>query len=99
MRTSPARARPATTSIARKCTTEKLGRRDAASLGPADPAGPLGIGRADRVQLVVGAQPSHRLAHMVGVRDPDLAYLPLAVGLRRQLYRAVHELCPGAARP
>ena len=47
---------------------------------------------ADRLQLVVGRIPPHRLAHLVGLRDPDPAHLPLAVGLRRKLDRALREL-------
>src|SRR6476469_9323791 len=95
MRTSAAPARPATTSIGRRCTTEP---RDPAGLGPANPAGSLAARRSDRLQLVVGAQPPHRLAHLVGVRDPDLADLPLALGLGRQLDGAFRKLRAGSSR-
>src|SRR6185503_1701792 len=37
----------------------------AAGLGPSRPACPLADCRADRLQLVVGPPPSHRLAHLV----------------------------------
>ena len=67
-------------------------------LGPAGPAGPLAARRADRVQLVVGPQPPHRLAHLVGLRDPDPADLPPAVGLRRKLDRALRQLRARPAR-
>ena len=59
---------------ARRATTISRGdaslsgrRIEAAGLGPADPAGPLAAGRPDRVQLVVGREPPHRLAHLVGL--------------------------------
>ena len=94
--TSKAPARRATTSIGRRCTTERNQRCDAAGLGPARPAGPLADRWTDRLQLVVGAPPSHRLAHLVGVRGPHPVDLPAIVGLRRQLDRALREFRSGA---
>ena len=49
---------------------------------------------ADRVQLVVGRKPPHRLAHLVGLRDPDAADVPPAVGFRRKLDRALRQFRP-----
>ena len=49
------------------------GRIKQPRLGPAGPARPLAARRPDRVQLVVGRQSPHRLAHLVGLRDPDPA--------------------------
>ncbi len=54
---------------------------------------------ADRVQLVVGEEPPYRLAHLVGDRDPDAADLPPAVGLRRQLDRALGRASFAARAP
>src|SRR4051795_8779715 len=93
MRTSVRPARRATTNTGRRCTTE-CGA--AAGLGPPRPARPLATRRTDRLQLVVGEEPPHRLAHLVGLRDPDAAGLPLAVGPRRKLDGSLLKL---RARP
>src|SRR6185312_9212903 len=95
MRASPrsaARARRATTNIARRKAAE------AGRLGPAGPPFPLAARRPDRVQLVDRPPPPYGLAHLVGVRDPDLADLPNPVGVRGKLDRAVCELRSGSAR-
>src|SRR5689334_5208101 len=92
-----ARARRATTNIADRRSTDYRRGREAAGLGPARPAGPLAARGANRLQLVVGPQSSHRLAHLVGLRDHDAADLPSVVGLRRKLDRAMGELHSWAA--
>src|SRR6185312_1678523 len=95
MRASPrwaARARRATTNIARRKAAE------AGRLGPAGPSFPLAARRPDRLQLVDGPPSPYRLAHLVGLRDPDFADLPDPVGVRRKLDRAVCELRSGPAR-
>jgi len=96
--TSEARAKHATTNIGRRCTTELAGRAEAAGLGPSCKAGPLAAAVSDRVQLVVGSQPPHRLAHLVRLRDPDPAHFPTSLGLCRKLDRALLQFCPGPAR-
>src|SRR3954454_19817592 len=101
MRISPAPARRVTTNIAWTCTTDRGSRgfrRGAAGVGLAGAARPLVACRPDRLQLVVGPQPSHRRAYLVGLRDPYTADLPLAVGLRRQLDGALVELRPRPPR-
>ena len=96
-RATPISAEPAkraTINIVRRCTTERARPHRAAAVGPSGPAGPLAPGRPDRVQLVVGPQSPHRLAHLVGLRDPDPASVPPDVGRGRKLDRALLELCP-----
>ena len=74
----------------RRCTTERAGRKQPVWDLPVRLVHWLLAG-ADRVQLVVGPQPPHRLAHLVGLRDPDPAALPPAVGRCRKLDRALRR--------
>ena len=64
--TSARPARPATTNIVRRCTTERASARSSRS-GTCRSGCPLAARRPDRVQLVVGPEPPHRLAHLVGL--------------------------------
>src|SRR5438309_990658 len=90
-------ARPVTTRSALRNIERRL-ECEAARLGPAGTAVPLAAGGAHRVQLVVGRVRSHELAHLVRLRDPDSADLPLTLGFRRKLDRALYELHPRATR-
>src|SRR6476469_10994782 len=90
--------RPASPVMIRSARRNIDSNDEAVGLGPARPAVPLAARRADPLQLVVGEEPSHRPAHLVGVRDYHAADFPPAVGVRRKLHGALLELRPRTAR-